>query len=138
MSRQRPRFDLATTYWLATVPLVSGAALHCRWSLAAALILTTVQAIHFAVRAHDPTAFPVQVRSAYFALLLLGTCPAFAWVHWLQLVGTTARVAANYCLLARGLSLLPWNRTAPFTIDLLSHAFFAPPPAASECSNLSA
>lgn len=41
------------------------------------------------------------------------------WVHWVQVIGTTAMVTAGYCLLARLLRLAPFNRTDPLTWSLI-------------------
>ena len=40
-------------------------------------------------------------------------------------VGTFALVIFGYCLTARVLSLLPWNRAEPITIDLLRRTFLS-------------
>ncbi|HYP67235.1 MAG TPA: hypothetical protein VEP67_03170 [Thiobacillaceae bacterium] len=41
-------------------------------------------------------------------------------MYWIQLAGTSAMVLFGYCPLARFLSLMPWNRTQPFTFSLLA------------------
>ncbi|MGH7230523.1 MAG: hypothetical protein ACREJU_04095 [Nitrospiraceae bacterium] len=71
------------------------------------------------------TAFPVQVRVAYLILLILGQWTPLHWVLWVQLVGTSARVLTGYCLLARTLSLLPWNRFEPLSTALLRRTYFS-------------
>jgi hypothetical protein len=70
-------------------------------------------------------AFPVQVRTAYLSMLVAGLWEPFHWVHWLQLAGTTARVVIGYCLLARTLSLAPWNRRQPLSPDLITRTFLS-------------
>ncbi|MBX3346336.1 MAG: hypothetical protein KF806_13480, partial [Nitrospira sp.] len=47
--------------------------------------------------------------------------------------GTTARVLVGYCLLARTLSLAPWNRRQPLTWSMLRRTFFSPQTAAPPC-----
>jgi hypothetical protein len=90
-----------------------------------AMVLTCVQAVHFIRRESSLTAFTVQVRVAYLGLLIVGLWEALHFIHWLQLVGTSARVLVGYCLLARSLSLLPWNRVEPISLELLWRTFFA-------------
>lgn len=47
------------------------------------------------------------------------------WIHWVQLVGTSARVLIGYCFLARPLSLAPWKRWQPLTWTLLRRTYFS-------------
>lgn len=79
------------------------------------------------------TAFPLQVRVAYAMLLAAGLWAPLQWIHLIQLVGTTARVLVGYCLLARTLSLAPWNRRQPLTWSMLRRTFFSPQTAAPPC-----
>jgi hypothetical protein len=114
-------------YWLATVvPLSAGLAGYPA-ALAVAIGLTAIQIFHFAVRSGGVATFPVQVRAAYLALLLLGLWPPLSILHWVQFVGTWAMVLADYCFLARCLSLLPWNRRAPLTARHVASTFFSRP-----------
>jgi hypothetical protein len=93
------------------------------WGFAVAMVFCVIQAIHFVWRDSSATAFSVQVRVAYLILLLLGQWPPLHWVLWVQLVGTLVRVSVGYCLLARSLSLLPWNRFEPFSMALLRRTY---------------
>ncbi len=52
--------------------------------------------------------------------------PALAWVHWVQLVGTSAMVLVGYCPLVRMLTLLPWNRSEAISRPWLRNLAFAP------------
>jgi hypothetical protein len=85
------------------------------------------QAAHFLLREGRPSAFPVQVRVGYLGLLLAGQWDPLYFVYWVQLVGTTAMVAFDYCPLARALSLMPWNRQQPLSARLVLRTFLAPP-----------
>jgi hypothetical protein len=49
------------------------------------------------------------------------------WIHWIQLVGTTAMVTLGYCPLIRLLSLAPFNRTEPLTISFVWRVFVEEP-----------
>lgn len=76
-------------------------------------------------------AFAVEVRATYTLLLLLGTLPLQQWVHWVQLLGTSALLVFDYCPLARMLSLAPWHRREAFTQQLFLRTFFSKPVAGS-------
>jgi hypothetical protein len=71
--------------------------------------------------------YPVQVRIAYLAWMLVGLLPWMGWMHWIQLAGTSAMVAVGYCPLARLLNLLPFNRSGPLTWFLVHRTFFRDP-----------
>lgn len=43
----------------------------------------------------------------------------------MQFVGTSARMLVGYCLLARTLSLMPWNRHEPISPELLRRTLFS-------------
>ncbi len=119
--------DIKWWYWLVTAILLVGAVAGHRAAIAAAIALTAVQLVHFAARERAPTAFPVQVRAAYLALLVAGLIPPLGFIHWVQLVGTWAMVLVGYCPLARALSLLPWNRRQPLSAALVRRTFLSPP-----------
>lgn len=119
--------DISWWYWAATVPLLGiGLAGHTA-GFDAAIILTAFQLIHFFLREDDILAFPVQVRAAYLGLLLLAQWAPFYWVYWLQFIGTSAMVLFSYCLLARFLSLFPWNRSEALSLKLVFNTFFSAP-----------
>jgi len=110
-------------HWLATVPLLIAGVSGRAWGIMLAMALCMVQIAHFAWRGGGLTVFPVQVRAAYLMLLGIGLWAPMQWLHWVQLVGTSARVVVGYCLLARILSLMPWNRFEPWSRDLIRHTF---------------
>lgn len=111
--------DLGWWYWLMTVGFLTAGLMG--WSMA----LCAVQITHVIWLTRDAASFSVQVRVAYLGLLLAGLWPPLWWVHWVQLVGTSARVTVGYCFLARVLSLLSWNRRQPLSWDLLARTFFS-------------
>lgn len=127
--RVRPaRRTLGWWYWLATLPLLVAAAAGGARSLFAPLIgFVLWQGLHFRRRSGALTAPPVQTRLAYAGLLLAGLWPPLAFVHWIQIAGTTAMVIAGYCPLARLLSLMPWNRREPLTLALVRRTVLASP-----------
>lgn len=93
----------------------------------AAVVLSLAQAIYFGLRERGITAFPVQVRIAYAGILLFALWSPLHWLFWLPAVGTLALVLFGYCLLARLLSLLPWNRHDPLSWQLVRRVFLAKP-----------
>lgn len=107
-------------YWLAMALLLAFGLSVWNPAFVWAIALGVVQCIHFVLREGRLQAFPVQVRLAYVALLSLGQWEPFFFMYWIQLAGTSAMVLFGYCPLARFLSLMPWNRTQPFTFSLLA------------------
>jgi|AP12_2_1047962.scaffolds.fasta_scaffold26815_3 hypothetical protein len=114
-------------YWLAAV--LALAASLAGWTAAQPLAFAAIaaQVVHFAVRTGSLRAFTVQVPAAFLGLLALGSWPPFAFLHWLQLVGTTIRLVFDYCPLARIVSLAPWNRSEPLSWTLVKRTFLTPP-----------
>jgi hypothetical protein len=49
------------------------------------------------------------------------------WLFWLPVIGTWATVIFGYCLMARLVSLLPWNRQEEITPALLRRTFLSAP-----------
>jgi hypothetical protein len=119
--------EISWWYWAATsVLLIAGLA---GWPEAFYLAagLSAWQIIHFRFREGSLTAFPVQVRIVYTALLLSALWEPMRWLFWVPAIGTPAQVLFGYCTLARCLSLLPWNRLEPLTWQLVRRTFFSPP-----------
>ena len=72
-------------------------------------------------------AFPVQVRIAYTALLVTAYAEPMNWLYWLPAIGTWIYILFNYCLLARLLSLLPFNSTRTFSLQEVRDTLLARP-----------
>jgi hypothetical protein len=119
--------DVKWWYWLAMAILL--AVYIAGWGAAifTAIALGAFQVVHFGARERYVTAFPVQVRAAYLALLVAGLMPPLGFIHWVQLAGTWAMVLVGYCPLARALSLLPWNRRQPLSVALVRRTFLSAP-----------
>lgn len=114
-------------YWFVTDVCLALGLLWWPPALFLAMAVTAVHIVHFLRLAPGITAFPMQVRLGYLALLVSGQADWFAWVNWVQLVGTTALLTVGYCPLARILSLMPWNRNRALSWKLVATAFFTPP-----------
>jgi len=85
-----------------------------------------VPVVHFYLREGHFTAFPVQVRTAYAAMLLALRGPMNSLLRVLA-IGTLAQVLFGYCALARFLSLLHGNRREPLSWPLVWRTFASPP-----------
>ena len=72
-------------------------------------------------------AFQVQVHMTYFAILLAASPEPVNGLYWLPTLGTWAYLLFDYCLLARLLSLLPYNSSKPFTLRHVRDTFIARP-----------
>jgi hypothetical protein len=126
-----PPRDRDWRYWLATDVLLIGGLAGWPWGMLPVIGLTIVQGTQHLAREQRVTAFPVQVRLGYLLLLLAGLYPPLAFIHWIQLAGTTAVVTVGYCPLARLLALMPWNRDCPLTLQYVRRTIFSPPVAGS-------
>lgn len=114
-------------YWQLTVILLAMSLAGWSPGHPAALGLCAVQLIHFMVLERSLSTFPVQVRLAYACLLALALWEPLRFLLWVQLVGTSAMVVFNYCLLARVTALMPWNRSQPFSLQLMKNTIFSRP-----------
>jgi hypothetical protein len=64
---------------------------------------------------------------AYLLVLLALLPPPLHRLYWLPVFGTWALVLFGYCATSRTLSLMPWNRTQPFSLELLKRTFLSAP-----------
>ena len=119
--------DLGWWYWLVTACLLTAGLAGYPIGFALAIGFTIFQLIYFTIRAHSIAAFPAQVRFWYLILLLLALPKPLQLIYWLPTIGTWARVIFGYCTMARCVSLFPWNRSEPFSIDLLVRTFLSRP-----------
>jgi len=117
------------TWWLWLVTLATMATGLAGYPAAflAATALTFAHTLLFWRRSRDFRAISVQIRFAYALLLAVSYIPQLRWLYWLSAIGAAAMLVLGYCLMGRMLSLLPWNRTEPFTPDLLRRTFLSAP-----------
>lgn len=127
------RRDIGWWYWFITVGFLATGLLGWTVGLYLAMGLCAVQIAHVIWRTRDVTSFPVQVRVTYLSLLVAGLWWPLQWIHWVQLVGTSARVLVGYCFLARTLSLAPWNRWPAFTLALIRQTYLSRESDVSPC-----
>ena len=114
-------------YWLVTAVFLTVGVAGNPIGFFLAIGLTVIQLIHFAIREGSITAFPIQVRFWYLILLLVALPEPLRIIYWVPTIGTWAQVIFGYCTMARCVSLLPWNRQAPFSGALLKRTFLSPP-----------
>jgi hypothetical protein len=117
-------------YWLAIVVLLTAGVAGYPAGFASAVGLGAIQLLHFALIERSTAAFSVQVRFFYWLFLLAIMAlpePARTLVYWLPTLGTWATVLFGFCGMARMVSLLPWNRREPFSLDLVKRTMLARP-----------
>ena len=119
--------QLSWWYWFVTACLLTAGVAGYKIGFVLAIGLSLVQLIHFTIREKSMTAFTVQVRFWFLIVVLVALPEPMQIIYWLPVAGTWARSIFGYCLLARTLSLLPWNRQVPFSSGLLIRAFFSRP-----------
>lgn len=114
-------------YWLVTVCFLTAGVSGWPVGFLLAIGLTGFQLVHFGIREHSITAFPVQVRLGYLLLLLVALPDRLQLIYWIPVIGTWAQILFGYCAMARIVSLLPWNRRQAFSFDLLKLTFLSAP-----------
>jgi len=114
--------------WLITaILLAAGLATGKAMFFLTAMALSFGQCMFFLQKHRSFAPFAVQIRLAYSTLLTVCFVPVMRWLYWLPTLGTFALVLFGYCLMARVLSLLSWNRTQRLSLDLLRRTFLTPP-----------
>lgn len=121
------KMDLIWWYWFVTDVLLIAGVAGVPYGIEAAIALNAIQVVHFFIRTPQLSAFPVQVRLAYLALLLVALYPPLHVLYFLIILGTSAMVLFDYCFLARFMSLMPWNHAQRFSWSLLRETFFSKP-----------
>lgn len=119
--------DFTWWIWFITASLLLLGLIVSPSYLLAAIVLSVAQTLYFIARESSLSSFPVQLRIAYVLLLLVSYLPPLRLLFWIPTVGTFALVFFGYCLMARFLSLLPWNRSEPLSPKLLWRTFFRAP-----------
>ena len=122
----QPR-EPAWWFWLASAALlvawVAGRP-EAFWLL---LGLSLFQVAYFGLQESRLRAFPAQVRIAYVGVIAAAAVDPTHLFVWVPTIGTIAQVVFGYCLLARAVSLLPWNGTEPFSAARVWRTFVSPP-----------
>jgi hypothetical protein len=119
--------DIGWWYWLVTAGLLTYGLTGHSIGFLLAIGLTIFQLIHYIIREKSITAFPVQVRYWYLALLVISLPEPLQVIFWVPTLGTWAQVIFGYCAMARCVSLLPWNSRRSFSFALMHRTFFSRP-----------
>jgi hypothetical protein len=119
--------ELSWWYWRASAAMLTYGVCWHPMGYCFAGIISMVHIAHFAWREKSLTAFSVQVRLAYLAILMVAAWEPLRILYLAPFVGTWALVLYGYCFLARILSLMPWNRTSPASVDQFWTVLTAPP-----------
>ena len=120
-------FTIAWWYMLGTYALLWAGILYGNVWAGAAIAFCFVQAGHFGMEDKNFFSLTCQVRYATAGIFALGLWEPMAWILWVPAVGIAARLTVNYCLLARLVALLPWNRKEPLTRALVKARIFSAP-----------
>jgi hypothetical protein len=119
--------DIGWWYWLVLSCLLNLSAHGLIDGYPLVILIAAVHLLHYAQREGSLQAFSVQVRWAFLAYVLIAYQPGMQWMFWLPAIGTIARVTIGYCLLARLLMLMPFNRTVPLTWSFVRRALLGAP-----------
>jgi hypothetical protein len=119
--------DIGWWYWLATGSLLIGGLTGQPSLFILAIFLTVFHFLHYFVRERSIAAFPVQIRIAILLLLLVSYPEPMRPLYWAPTIGAVARIFFGYCLMARFISLMPWNRDESFSFALIRKTFLSAP-----------
>ena len=113
--------------WLVTLLLLVAGLLVSPVCLLAAIALSAAQSAYLLQKYKSAAPYAVQIRIALTLLLVILFPRAWRWLNWLPTIGIILRLVFAYCMMARLLSLMPWNRTQPMSLALVQRTFLTPP-----------
>ena len=113
--------------WLATLLLLVAGVLESPVFLLVAIALSAGQSVYLLQKHKSAAPYAVQIRIALTILLVICFPSPWRWLNWLPTVGIVLRLLFDYCMIARLLSLMPWNRTQPISLALVRRTFLTPP-----------
>jgi hypothetical protein len=114
-------------YWFATACVLTIGVAGYKTGFVLAVGVSVIQLVHFLVRERSLMAFTVQVRIVVLIYMLAALLDPTQILFWVAVAGTWARSIFGYCLMARTVSLFPWNLRTPFSANLLSRTYFSRP-----------
>ena len=114
-------------YWLASTVCLWLTVTGVYPAFDITLAIAVMQLMHFLIRDRAQPTLTIQIRAGYLFVLLLTLIPGFSWFLWVPAIGTLARVLYSYCIMARMLILLPFNRRESLTMSYVKKAFLTPP-----------
>jgi hypothetical protein len=118
---------IKSLWWVTWILLVLG--LFNTTFLHGVIALSTMHLILFIVLfGFKISPFPVQLRLAYLAWVTAGIyIPELKILIYITIVGLAANLLFGYCLLARMMYLLPWNKEEKFSWNLVKRVILTPP-----------
>ncbi|MDH3636878.1 MAG: hypothetical protein OES09_00235 [Gammaproteobacteria bacterium] len=116
--------EIGWWYWLVTAGLLTVGVTGNPVGFVLAIGLTVFQLLHYIIRERSVTAFPIQVRFWYLILLIVAFPEPLRLIYWIPTIGTWTQLLF---VMVRSVSLLPWNRSEQFSLDLLNKTFFCRP-----------
>lgn len=119
--------DYGWWYWLASTTCLWLAVTAYPAAYDVALLIGVVQLAHFRFAEGGIAKFPVQIRLGYLSFLMLAMPEGLHWLQWVPAIGTLARVLTGYCIMARMLMMLPFNREVRLSWAFIKEAFLTPP-----------
>jgi hypothetical protein len=116
------------TYWQLTALVLTAHLAGWPWALVCVLALNGLQCLHFVLWHRSLRVLEVQVRLLYLSILVLGAgVPGLHPLLAFLLAGLTVRLSLDYCLAARLMVLMPWNRNEPLSAAYVRRVFLMPP-----------
>ena len=123
-----PHAAVRWAYWAAISALLVGGLGGRFEAFYLAAAVSVAQLVHYALRERSLTAFSVQVRLAYAAILITDILWEPLRLHlWWMAFFTLMVVLFDWCLLSRIMALMPWNRTEALSWGLMRRTFFSGP-----------
>jgi hypothetical protein len=116
------------SYWAVICALLIAGLTGPSEVLYLAAALSVLQLLHYWWRERSFSAFPVQVRLVYAAVLIIDMLwEPMRWHLWMMAFFTLVLVLFDWCLLSRIVVLMPWNRREPLSWGLLRRTFISGP-----------
>jgi hypothetical protein len=119
--------ELAWWGWVVTILLLGTGLAGFPAGFIAATVLVLAKTLFYWWKLGHFGAIAVQIRLSHTLVLALCFIPRMHWLFGVAAAGAVALVVFGYCLVGRTLSLLPWNRVEPLTLDLLRRTFLSAP-----------
>lgn len=113
--------------WAVTAPLLALGIGGIAWGPIVAIGLCAASTLFYVAKLRSVSAYRVQVRLGFLAVLGLALLPGLGLLLWLPAVGTSAQVLFGYCPMARFLDTMPWNRREPVTAAAVLGIVTRPP-----------
>ncbi len=103
--------DVRWWFWAVTLVLIIAALVGWSPAYYVVIAISAVQVVFFLVQEKSLSSFPVQIRLVYFAFTLFGVWPEVRFVIYiLLLLGTIMVTFFGRCVIALGLTFMPWNK----------------------------